>query len=240
MPPRQQSGSWRTRPRRWVSVEEIAGHLGVARDTVYRWVDQKGRQAPAARLCSRAGRSGGTRRGSYRVRRELPAAKPHSEPAIRVRERPQVSLHEVGPERLVLREPRRDVALSLHVLTDARPVREDADRQARVGRMRLHHHCVLHHDASRYEIRHVLGVEHPPADPRDQFFGAILRMPTAFCRSHPRLVPMNTQSGILCDPASLVLYGRCQASSRPHARSRKGESRRTLSEPFSPFESKLV
>src|ERR1035438_9741115 len=62
---------------------------------------------------------------------------------------------------------------------------------------------------------------------------------TAFCRSHPRLVPMNTQSGILCDPASLVLYGRCQASSRPHARSRKGESRRTLSEPFSPFESKL-
>src|SRR5882724_5616994 len=52
--------------------------------------------------------------------------------------------------------------------------------------------------------------------------------------------PMNTQSGILCDPASLVLYGRCQASSRPHARSRKGESRRTLSEPFSPFESKLV
>ena len=49
-------------------------------------------------------------------------------------------------------------------------------------------------------------------------------------RSHPRLVPMNTQSGILCDLASLVLYGRCQASSRPHARFRKGESRRTLSE----------
>jgi catechol 2,3-dioxygenase-like lactoylglutathione lyase family enzyme len=46
---------------------------------------------------------------------------------------------------------------------------------------------------------------------------------TPFCRSHPRLVPMNTQSGILCDPASLVLYGRWQASSRPHARSRKGE-----------------
>ena len=61
---------------------------------------------------------------------------------------------------------------------------------------------------------------------------------TPFCRSHPRLVPMNTQSGILCDPASLVLYGRCQASSRPHARFRKGESQRTLSEPFSPFESK--
>src|SRR5258705_9041397 len=61
---------------------------------------------------------------------------------------------------------------------------------------------------------------------------------TPFCRSHPRLVPMNAQSGIVCDPASLVLYGRCQASSRPHARSRKGESRRTLSEPLSPFESK--
>src|SRR5207237_6671157 len=51
---------------------------------------------------------------------------------------------------------------------------------------------------------------------------------------------MNTQSRILCDPASLVFSGRCQASSRPHARSSKGESRRTLSEPFSPFESKLV
>src|ERR1700730_11476084 len=63
---------------------------------------------------------------------------------------------------------------------------------------------------------------------------------TAFCRCHPRLVPLNTQSGILCDPASLVLYGRCKASSRPPARSRKGESRRTLSEPFSPFEPKLV
>src|ERR1035437_8835041 len=63
---------------------------------------------------------------------------------------------------------------------------------------------------------------------------------TPFCRNHPRLVPMNTQSGILCDPASLVLYGRCQACSRPHARSRKGELRRTLSEPFSPFESNLM
>ena len=51
---------------------------------------------------------------------------------------------------------------------------------------------------------------------------------------------MNTVSGILCDPASLVLDGRCQASSRPHARSGKGESRRTRSEPFSPFESKFV
>src|ERR1700682_2861410 len=63
---------------------------------------------------------------------------------------------------------------------------------------------------------------------------------TPFCRSHPRLVPMNTQTGILCDPVSLVLYKRGQASSRPHARSRKGESQRTLSEGFYPFESKLV
>ncbi len=51
-----------------------------------------------------------------------------------------------------------------------------------------------------------------------------------FCGSRPRLVPMNRQSGILCDPASLVLYGRCQAGSRPHARSGKGEWRRILSE----------
>src|SRR5258708_12667901 len=58
-----------------------------------------------------------------------------------------------------------------------------------------------------------------------------------FAGVRPHLVPMNTQSGILCDPASLVPYGRCQGSSRPHARSRKGEWRRTLSEPFSPFES---
>jgi excisionase family DNA binding protein len=33
---------------RWVSVEELVGHLGVARDTVYRWIDQKG--LPAHRL----------------------------------------------------------------------------------------------------------------------------------------------------------------------------------------------
>ncbi len=33
-------------------------------------------------------------------------------------------------------------------------------------------------------------------------------------------------------PCKPVLYERCQASSRPHARSRKGESRRTLSECF--------
>jgi excisionase family DNA binding protein len=33
---------------RWLSVEEIMAHLGVARDTVYRWIDQKG--LPAHRL----------------------------------------------------------------------------------------------------------------------------------------------------------------------------------------------
>lgn len=27
---------------RWHSVEEVAEHLGVARDTVYRWIDHKG------------------------------------------------------------------------------------------------------------------------------------------------------------------------------------------------------
>src|SRR6478672_10882959 len=67
-----------------------------------------------------------------------------------------------------------------------------------------------------------------------------MRQPFGVLQEPSAPLPMNTQSGILCDPASLVLYGRCQASSRPHARSRKGESRRTLSEPFSPFESKLV
>lgn len=33
---------------RWLSVEEMMAHLGVARDTVYRWIDQKG--LPAHRL----------------------------------------------------------------------------------------------------------------------------------------------------------------------------------------------
>ena len=26
---------------RWHSVDEVAGHLGVAKDTVYRWIDRK-------------------------------------------------------------------------------------------------------------------------------------------------------------------------------------------------------
>ncbi len=33
---------------RWLSVEEMMAHLGVARDTIYRWIDQKG--MPAHRL----------------------------------------------------------------------------------------------------------------------------------------------------------------------------------------------
>jgi excisionase family DNA binding protein len=33
---------------RWLSVEEITVHLGVARDTVYRWIDHKG--LPAHRM----------------------------------------------------------------------------------------------------------------------------------------------------------------------------------------------
>ncbi|WP_441288587.1 helix-turn-helix domain-containing protein [Sorangium sp. KYC3313] len=32
----------------WVSVEEVALHLGVARDSVYRWIDAKG--LPAHRI----------------------------------------------------------------------------------------------------------------------------------------------------------------------------------------------
>ena len=30
---------------RWLSVEEIAGHLGISRDTVYTWVNEKGMPA---------------------------------------------------------------------------------------------------------------------------------------------------------------------------------------------------
>ena len=32
----------------WVSVEEIAKHLGVAKDSVYRWIEKKG--LPAHRM----------------------------------------------------------------------------------------------------------------------------------------------------------------------------------------------
>lgn len=27
---------------RWLSVEDVAAHLGVKRDTVYKWIDRKG------------------------------------------------------------------------------------------------------------------------------------------------------------------------------------------------------
>lgn len=33
---------------RWYSVDEIATHLGIARETVYRWIDRKG--LPAHRI----------------------------------------------------------------------------------------------------------------------------------------------------------------------------------------------
>ena len=36
------------RETRWISVAEIADHLGVGRDTVYRWIDSRG--MPAHRL----------------------------------------------------------------------------------------------------------------------------------------------------------------------------------------------
>ena len=37
-----------TRDIRWISVTEVARHLGVARDTVYRWIDS--RRMPAHRV----------------------------------------------------------------------------------------------------------------------------------------------------------------------------------------------
>jgi excisionase family DNA binding protein len=33
---------------RWVSVDDIAEHLGVARDTIYRWIDARG--LPASKV----------------------------------------------------------------------------------------------------------------------------------------------------------------------------------------------
>jgi hypothetical protein len=32
----------------WVSVDQIADHLGVARDSIYRWIDRKGLPAHRA------------------------------------------------------------------------------------------------------------------------------------------------------------------------------------------------
>lgn len=34
---------------RWLSVEEIAEHLGVSRDTVYTWVNEKGNLSAVAK-----------------------------------------------------------------------------------------------------------------------------------------------------------------------------------------------
>ncbi|MBN2497085.1 MAG: helix-turn-helix domain-containing protein [Deltaproteobacteria bacterium] len=36
-------------PEPWFSVDEVANHLGVAKDSVYRWIEQKG--LPAHRVC---------------------------------------------------------------------------------------------------------------------------------------------------------------------------------------------
>lgn len=35
-------------PERWLSVEEIAKHLGVSKETIYRWVEKK--NIPAHKL----------------------------------------------------------------------------------------------------------------------------------------------------------------------------------------------
>lgn len=35
-------------PERWVSVDDVAQHLGVARDTIYRWIGSRG--LPAHRV----------------------------------------------------------------------------------------------------------------------------------------------------------------------------------------------
>jgi excisionase family DNA binding protein len=35
-------------PEPWVSVDEVASHLGVAKDSVYRWIEKKG--LPAHRM----------------------------------------------------------------------------------------------------------------------------------------------------------------------------------------------
>lgn len=37
-----------TTEERWVSVEDVAAHLGVAKDSVYRWIDERG--LPAHRV----------------------------------------------------------------------------------------------------------------------------------------------------------------------------------------------
>ena len=40
-----------TEAERWLSVEEIAAHLGVSKETIYRWLEKNGsRQIPANRI----------------------------------------------------------------------------------------------------------------------------------------------------------------------------------------------
>ena len=38
---------------RWLSVEEIAGHLGISKETIYRWVERE--KIPAHRVLNRNG-----------------------------------------------------------------------------------------------------------------------------------------------------------------------------------------
>lgn len=46
--PQQPSPMGRVMTEPWVSVEQIAEHLGVTRDSIYRWIDHKG--LPAHRV----------------------------------------------------------------------------------------------------------------------------------------------------------------------------------------------
>lgn len=40
-----------TEAERWLSVEEIAAHLGVSKETIYRWLEKDGnRRIPANRM----------------------------------------------------------------------------------------------------------------------------------------------------------------------------------------------
>lgn len=40
-----------TEAERWLSVEEIAAHLGVSKETIYRWLEKDGhRRIPANRI----------------------------------------------------------------------------------------------------------------------------------------------------------------------------------------------
>lgn len=37
-----------TEPERWLSIEEIAAHLGLSKETIYRWLEKK--KIPAHRV----------------------------------------------------------------------------------------------------------------------------------------------------------------------------------------------